>query len=178
MRERDTGEGVARPRGADSSAPAGELRLELERLSRRLLGPAADGTVVDRALAELPESGDAEALRRSALAAVARAGVADLLRVEKPLVEPGDLEPGDLARGALPPLDPALAPALAPRLDAALAGAPRRQAVLLSLRFQAGLDYGEIAALVGARRDQVGILLHRARTALRTGLRGGAKGAP
>jgi RNA polymerase sigma-70 factor (ECF subfamily) len=53
------------------------------------------------------------------------------------------------------------------RVRAAMARLPRRNAAVLALRYS-GLSYAEVAAAMGVRVGQVGTLLRRAETKLRT----------
>jgi RNA polymerase sigma-70 factor, ECF subfamily len=64
------------------------------------------------------------------------------------------------------------------RVAAALRRLPERQRELLALNAWEGLDYGEIAVVLGCSRNAVRIRLHRARAALAAGLAGAADRAP
>jgi len=80
------------------------------------------------------------------------------------------VELGDWAEFA----DPATGPArsaesreLAARLRLALADLPTQQAEVFCLRFMNDMSYREIAREMGIKTNAVGVLLHRARAALR-----------
>lgn len=64
------------------------------------------------------------------------------------------------------------------RIAAALRRLPERQRELLALNAWEGLDYGEIAVVLGCSRNAVRIRLHRARASLAAELSGGAAAAP
>ena len=66
----------------------------------------------------------------------------------------------------------------AARIAAALRRLPERQRELLALNAWEGLDYGEIAVVLGCSRNAVRIRLHRARASLAAELAGVAAAAP
>ena len=114
-------------------------------------------------------------LRAGALAATARVCIEELRRAgAEPLVEARDHDLADLLQEGPAPLATARGFEVGGRLASALGALPRRQAVLLALRHQADLGYADLAELLGVDRREVGILLHRARRALRAALSKGA----
>ncbi len=52
-------------------------------------------------------------------------------------------------------------------MRSALASLPARERDLIALKFQAGLDNAELAAVLGVSPSNAGTLLHRAMTKLR-----------
>ena len=70
------------------------------------------------------------------------------------------------------PLETTAALELAEALRVALAVLPERQAAAFCLHCLDGHSYREVADVLGVSVDAVGVLLHRARTALRERLRG------
>jgi RNA polymerase sigma-70 factor (ECF subfamily) len=64
------------------------------------------------------------------------------------------------------------------RIARALRRLPERQRELLALNAWEGLDYGEIATVLGCSRNAVRIRLHRARASLAAELAGAAAPAP
>lgn len=74
-----------------------------------------------------------------------------------------DAQPTKLAD----PVQNAVAAELSEKLRVALATLPRQQAEAFSLRFVSDLSYTEIAAVLDVTENYVGVLLHRARAALR-----------
>jgi RNA polymerase sigma-70 factor (ECF subfamily) len=167
-------EGVGASPGSGAARAAASLRPELDRLCERLLGATAEReALVERALTGLLPEGLATASepRVPALAATARACVDVLRRAGgEPLFEARDRDPADLFQAGPSPLASASGFQVGQRLAAALHAMPRRYAVLLVLRYQAELGYAELAELLSVDRGEIGILLYRARRALRAAL--------
>lgn len=89
------------------------------------------------------------------------------------IFQASDLEPGDLAGDAPSPLHHAIDAERRNGLLAAVEGLPSRYRVPLVLRYFQELDYQAIAETCGVSRDNVGVLLFRARRRLRDTLEEG-----
>jgi len=123
-----------------------------------------------RRLDEVPPGGDA----RLWLYGTARRVLANHYRGERRRSALAGRLRAELAESYVPPeFDGESA-----RIAAALRRLPERQRELLALNAWEGLDYGEIAAVLGCSRNAVRIRLHRARAALATELAGNAIGVP
>jgi RNA polymerase sigma-70 factor (ECF subfamily) len=111
-----------------------------------------------RRLDELPSGDDG----RLWLYGVARRVLANHYRGERRRSALADRLRAELAESYVPPEfdgEPA-------RIAAALRRLPERQRELLALNAWEGLDYGEIAVVLGCSRNAVRIRLHRARASL------------
>jgi RNA polymerase sigma-70 factor (ECF subfamily) len=193
--ETEAGGGGAIERGRDPEALAARVALgdrealaalydayrePVTRLCRRLLGSDdaaqdARGEVFLRAR-EAIASFDARRSFRSWLLAVAAHHCVDQLRrrsLEGRLFEPAELAEHTLPSAAPSPLGAVLARERQRELLAALDALPPRQRAPLVLRYFAELPYAEIATLLGVGTRDVGVLLFRAKLALRKALESG-----
>ncbi len=144
------------------------LRAEVERLCARLLGAGAAAAGTAAGVLETPGC----AARRPALVEASRACVAQLRRAGSGSLHLDPGEAADLEKPG-PPRPVALT---AEELARALAALPRAEAALLTLRYQAELDYDDLARLFDVERDRIGPLLLHARRALRARLATGGSG--
>lgn len=150
------------------------------RLCRRLLG--RDGSADDAAQevflrAQRGYAGyDPEQSFRTWLLSIASHHCIDVLRRrgrEGQIFQAADFDPGDLGAVGPSPLGHALDAERRKQLLAAVEALPDRYRVPLVLRYFQELDYAAIAATLDLSRENVGVLLFRARRRLRDRLEGG-----
>jgi RNA polymerase sigma factor (sigma-70 family) len=169
-------------RPASAGRPPGEPPFEelfrphataIARLCRRMLGEgAAEDAAQEVFLRARRGFGSYDAGRpfRPWLLAVAGNHCIDELRRrshEMCLFETGDLEVGDLRDPGPSPLSHALAGERRGELVDVLDELPLKQRLPLALRYFHELDYAAIAEILGVSRNQVGVLLYRAKRRLR-----------
>ena len=147
------------------------------RLCRRMLG--RDGAAEDaaqevflRAQRGFPGYDPTQSFRGWLLAITSHYCI-DVLRKrsrEGRLFTETDFDPGDLGSSAPGPLGHAIESEQRARLLEAVEALPTRYRVPLVLRYFQDLDYAAIAETLGVSRDNVGVLLFRARRKLRESL--------
>jgi RNA polymerase sigma factor (sigma-70 family) len=161
------------------AAPAGKLALDFEVLYRaarddvfayvatllRDNGAAEDVTALafERAFRKSKSFDSRRGSERAWLFGIARNAALDELRKRKRTAEL-TVEPEDVAAQPDEEADRALRRAA---VRTALAALPPRERELIALKFHAGLDNAELAAVLGVSVSNAGTLLHRAMTTLR-----------
>jgi RNA polymerase sigma-70 factor (ECF subfamily) len=158
----------------------GAYAAPVQRLCRRMLGSEEEardaGSEVFLRAREALAGYDPRRSFRSWLLAIAAHHCIDQLRrraLEGRLFDPVDLSEDTLPSAAPSPLGSALARERRHQLLAALDALPPRHRAPLVLRYFAELPYGAIAALLGVRPRDVGVLLFRAKLRLREALAAG-----